>query len=65
MTLHIKISHSENGGFTAACPSLPGCWSRGQTREEARRKIGEAILGYVASVNNFVPDNLMNRLIEQ
>lgn len=64
MTLHIRISTSDKGGYLAACPSLPGCNTRGATREEARRKLGEAILGYVASVNNFVPDDLSHKLIE-
>ena len=64
MTLHIQIRMNDNGGFMAACPSLPGCMSRAQTREEARRKLGEAIVGYLASVNNFVPDDLLSRVVE-
>ena len=64
MTLHISIRSCETGGFLAACPSLPGCMTRAQTREEARRKLGEAILGYLASVNNFVPDHLINNVVE-
>lgn len=64
MTLHIRISSCETGGFLAACPSLPGCMTRAQTREEARRKLSEAIVGYLASVNNFVPDRLISNVIE-
>jgi predicted RNase H-like HicB family nuclease len=30
-------------GFAVGCPALPGCWSQGRTREEARRNIQEAI----------------------
>jgi predicted RNase H-like HicB family nuclease len=30
-------------GYAVGCPALPGCWSQGKTREEARRNIREAI----------------------
>jgi predicted RNase H-like HicB family nuclease len=64
MTLHIRIRTCENGGFTAACPSLPGCSTRAQTKEEARRKLSEAMVGYLASVGNTIPDHLIQNAIE-
>jgi predicted RNase H-like HicB family nuclease len=30
-------------GYAVGCPALPGCWSQGKTREDARRNIREAI----------------------
>ncbi len=33
----------EDGGWVAEVPSLPGCVSQGETREEAIRNIREAI----------------------
>lgn len=64
MTIHIQISTCDSGGYRAACPLLPGCTTRAQTREEARRKIGEAIVGYLASVNNSVTDDIASRMVE-
>jgi predicted RNase H-like HicB family nuclease len=34
----------EAGGFVVSCPSLPGCYSQGNTIEEALKNIEEAIL---------------------
>lgn len=34
----------ETGGFVVSCPSLPGCYSQGDTVEEALKNIEEAIL---------------------
>jgi predicted RNase H-like HicB family nuclease len=39
-----------DGYWVAECPSLPGCISQGRTREEAITNIREAILGYVAAL---------------
>ena len=30
-------------GYAVGCPSLPGCWSQGSTREEALENIQDAI----------------------
>jgi predicted RNase H-like HicB family nuclease len=35
MRLKIVLEPSEEGGFTVYVPSLPGCISEGETREEA------------------------------
>ncbi|MBV9763176.1 MAG: type II toxin-antitoxin system HicB family antitoxin [Acidobacteriaceae bacterium] len=36
------------GSFSAVCPELPGCASAGDTEDEARRNIEEAIKLYLA-----------------
>ena len=64
MMLSIRIISDDRGGFTAICPTLPGCMSKGGTREEARQKLDEAIRGYLAAVNNFVPENLPPQVVE-
>ncbi len=64
MKLRIRIIRNENGGYTAQCPSLPGCTCRASTREEATEKINEAIYGYIAAVGNFVPEHLVHEVVE-
>ncbi len=64
MKLCLRIVENQPGQYKALCPSLPGCMSSGSTREEARRKLEEAIRGYIAAVNNFVPERLLNQLVE-
>lgn len=34
-------------GFSISCPGLPGCWSQGETEEEALSNIAEAIKKYL------------------
>ena len=47
MELTIVLEPQEEGGFTAYVPSLPGCISEGNTKEEAIKNIKEAIEVYV------------------
>ncbi len=41
--LKIVLEPSDEGGFTVFVPSLPGCVSEGETREEALANIREAL----------------------
>lgn len=43
MKLRIILEPSDEGGFTAIVPTLPGCISEGNTRDEALANIREAI----------------------
>jgi predicted RNase H-like HicB family nuclease len=45
--LKIILEPSEDGGYTVYVPSLPGCISEGDTREEALTNIKEAIELYL------------------
>ena len=52
MKLKVVLEPSEEGGFTAYVPSLPGCISEGDTREEALANIKEAIELYLEPVDD-------------
>jgi predicted RNase H-like HicB family nuclease len=47
----------EANSFSAVCPELPGCASAGDTEEEARRNIEEAIRLYLAPAEIDLPEN--------
>ena len=53
MILKVILEPSEDGGYTALVPSLPGCISEGDTREEALANIREAIELYLEPVEEF------------
>jgi predicted RNase H-like HicB family nuclease len=36
-------------GFSVHCPEFPGCWSQGDTIEEARENIIDAVREYLAA----------------
>jgi predicted RNase H-like HicB family nuclease len=52
MNLRIVLEPSDEGGYTVYVPSLPGCISEGDTREEALKNIREAIDLYLEPVED-------------
>ncbi|MBF0416272.1 MAG: type II toxin-antitoxin system HicB family antitoxin [Magnetococcales bacterium] len=46
MQITVILEPSDEGGYTATVPSLPGCISEGNSREDALLNIREAILLY-------------------
>mgnify|MGYP006282038853 CR=1 FL=1 len=55
MQFRVVLEPSEEGGYTALVPALPGCLSEGDTREEALRNIREAIELYVEPIEDDMP----------
>jgi len=47
LKVKVVLQPSEEGGFTALVPSLPGCISEGESVEEAMANIQEAIALYL------------------
>jgi len=52
MKLKVVFELSDEGGFTAYVPSLPGCISEGDTKKEAFENIREAIELYLEPVED-------------
>lgn len=53
MRYKVILNESEEG-FSVSCPGLPGCWSQGVTEEEALKNIQDAIMDYLAAVEDLV-----------
>jgi len=52
MKIKVYLESSEEGGYTAIVPSLPGCISEGDSKEETLRNIREAIVLYLEPVED-------------
>ncbi len=50
MKYKIRLEKTEEG-YAVWCPGLPGCWSQGETEEEAIENIKDAIKTYLETVD--------------
>ncbi|MGB2623977.1 MAG: type II toxin-antitoxin system HicB family antitoxin [Candidatus Acidiferrum sp.] len=50
MKYTVVLQRESDGGYVATVPTLPGCVSQGDSREEALRNIEEAIELYIEDV---------------
>ncbi|MBH8567172.1 type II toxin-antitoxin system HicB family antitoxin [Nostoc sp. CENA67] len=60
----VIMYRDEDGYWIVECPSLKGCISQGNTKEEALLNIKEAISGYVTVLKEdglLVPENNFDR----
>ena len=67
MKYRVLIEQDEDGVYVAEAPSLPGCISQGQTREQAMVNIREAIELYLESLaahNEPIPPMISEELVE-
>ena len=65
MNLKIILEPSEEGGYTAIVPALPGCISEGDSKEDALKNIREAIDLYLEPVEDdwdFAPNAELTEL---
>lgn len=49
MKYKIVLQKSDEG-VSVSCPALPGCWSQGETEDEALENIQDAIQEYLAVI---------------
>jgi predicted RNase H-like HicB family nuclease len=46
------VLHRTEEGISVSVPGLPGCWSEGDTEEEAMENIQDAIREYLAGLED-------------
>ena len=44
------VLHRSDEGYAVSVPGLPGCWSQGDTEDEALANVADAIQEYLAVV---------------
>lgn len=53
MKYKVVLNESEEG-LSITCPGLPGCWSQGASEQEALENIEDAIVEYLAAIDELV-----------
>ena len=64
MTLKVLIHTAEEGGYWAEVPALPGCVSQGETMDEMRTNIREAIEGWLLAEEGTAQAGATDRVLE-
>ena len=64
MKFKVVLEENEEGGFTIFVPSLPGCISEGDTKDEALQNIKEAIELYLEPDVEKVPTGKDIQILE-
>jgi predicted RNase H-like HicB family nuclease len=49
MRYRVNVKKTDEG-YAVWCPGLPGCWSQGETEEEALENIKDAIQAYLETI---------------
>lgn len=62
MKYKIRLEETEEG-YAVWCPGLPGCWSQGETEEEALENIKDAIKTYLETIE-ILNQNKQTRFVE-
>ena len=62
MKYKIRLEETDEG-YAVWCPGLPGCWSQGETEEEALENIKDAIKTYLETVEILLQDK-QTRMVE-
>jgi predicted RNase H-like HicB family nuclease len=62
MRYKVNIKRTDDG-YAVWCSGLPGCWSQGETEEEALENIKDAIQAYLETVEE-LSKNKESRYVE-
>jgi predicted RNase H-like HicB family nuclease len=64
VTLKVLIHKAEEGGYWAEVPALPGCVSQGETMDELRTNVREAIEGWLLAEEDTAQAGAADRVLE-
>ena len=64
MILKVLIHSADEGGYWAEVPALPGCVSQGETVDELRSNIREAIEGWLMAEDEAAKTKPADQIIE-
>jgi predicted RNase H-like HicB family nuclease len=64
MTLKVLIHKAEEGGYWAEVPALPGCVSQGETMDEVRKNVREAIEGWLLAEEGAAQAGAADRVLD-
>ncbi len=62
MKYKIRLEETDDG-FAVWVPGLPGCWSQGETEEEALENIKDAITTYLETIE-ILNQNKETRMVD-
>ncbi|MCH7732404.1 MAG: type II toxin-antitoxin system HicB family antitoxin [Candidatus Marinimicrobia bacterium] len=62
MQYKVKLEKTDEG-YAVWCPGLPGCWSQGNTEQEALENMKDAIESYLLTVEDLLKDK-ESRMVE-
>jgi predicted RNase H-like HicB family nuclease len=62
--LKVLIHAADEGGFWAEVPALPGCVSQGETVDEVRANVREAIEGWLLAEDSAIQAQAADQIIE-
>jgi predicted RNase H-like HicB family nuclease len=60
----VLIHKAEEGGYWAEVPALPGCVSQGETVDDVRTNVREAIEGWLLAEESTTQADAADRVVE-
>ncbi|HNR66360.1 MAG: type II toxin-antitoxin system HicB family antitoxin [Candidatus Eremiobacterota bacterium] len=65
MKFIIKLEKAEEGGFNVSVPALDGCYTQGDTEEEAIENAKEAIICYMEGLQKINQINITSSIMKE